>query len=89
MKISENLGVGGGGGGGGCVVFILSIATKITVSEWKVGCLYTTVNFQWKTFRRYITAQPKDDIKEQLNELFISSMLETMCPNLNILTKFA
>ena len=45
-------------------MFILSLATKYYTFE--VGCLHTTVHFQWNTFRWYITAQPKDDIKEQL-----------------------
>ena len=56
---------------GGCGVFILSRAQNVAhYSEWKVGCLYTTVNFQWTTFQRYITAQPKDDTKERLIELY-------------------
>ena len=31
---------------------------------------------EWKTFRRYITNQPKEDINEQLKELSTNSMLE-------------
>jgi len=31
---------------------------------------------EWKTFRRYITNQPKEDINKQLKELSTSSMLE-------------
>ena len=38
-----------------------------------------------KTFRRYITNQPREDIKEQLKELSTNSMMQTMFPNLSIL----
>ena len=40
---------------------------------------------EWKTFRRYITNQPRKDIKEQLKELSTNSMMQTMFPNLSIL----
>ena len=40
---------------------------------------------EWKTFRRYITNQPREDIKEQLKELSTNSMMQTMSPNLSIL----
>ena len=40
---------------------------------------------EWKTFRRYITNQPKEDINKQLKELSTSSMLEIMCPGLSTL----
>ena len=40
---------------------------------------------EWKTFRRYITNQPREDIKEQLKELSTNSMMQTMFPNLSIL----
>ena len=40
---------------------------------------------EWKTFRRYITNQPREDIKEQLKELSTNSMMQTMFPNLRIL----
>ena len=40
---------------------------------------------EWKTFRRYITNQPREDIKEQLKELSNNSMMQTMFPNLSIL----
>ena len=45
--------------GAGQSVYIES--SNNTVNGELVVC---TVNFQWKTFRRYITAKPKDDIKE-------------------------
>ena len=38
-----------------------------------------------KTFWRYITNQPMEDIKEQLKELSTNSMMQTMFPNLSIL----
>ena len=40
---------------------------------------------EWKTFWRYITNQPREDIKEQLKELSTNSMMQTMFPNLSIL----
>ena len=40
-----------------------------------------------KTYQRYIANQPKEDMNEQLKELFTNSMLETMCPSLNVLVK--
>ena len=42
---------------------------------------------EWKTFRRYITNQPKEDLNQQLKELSTNSMLETMCPSLSTLAK--
>ena len=42
---------------------------------------------EWKTYRRYITDQPKENMKEQLKELSTNSMLETMFPNLSVLAK--
>ena len=40
---------------------------------------------EWKTFRRYITNQPREDIKEQLKELSTNFIMQTMFPNLSIL----
>ena len=40
---------------------------------------------EWRAFRRYITNQPREDIKEQLKELSTNSMMQTMFPNLSIL----
>ena len=40
---------------------------------------------EWRTFRRYVTNQPREDIKEQLKELSTNSMMQTMFPNLSIL----
>ena len=42
---------------------------------------------EWKTFQRYITNQPKEDLNEQLKELSANPMLHTMCPSLSTLTK--
>ena len=42
---------------------------------------------EWKTYRRYIANQPKEDMNEQLKELSTNSMLETMCLNLSVLAK--
>ena len=43
------------------------------------------VTTEWKTFRRYITNQPKEDLNEQLKELSANPMLHTMCPSVSIL----
>ena len=40
---------------------------------------------EWKTFRRYITNQPRENFNEQLKELFTTSMMHTMFTNLSIL----
>ena len=40
---------------------------------------------EYKTFWRYITNQPREDIKEQLKVLSTNSMMQTMFPNLSIL----
>ena len=40
---------------------------------------------EWKTFRKYISNQSKEDANSQLKELSTSSMLETMCPSLSTL----
>ena len=45
------------------------------------------LQMEWKTFRRYISNQPKEDMNEQLNKLSTSSMLETLCPSLSILVR--
>ena len=42
---------------------------------------------EWKTFRKYVTSQPKEDMNTQLKELSTSSMLEILCPGLNTLAK--
>ena len=40
---------------------------------------------EWKTFRRYINNQLREDIKEQLKEWSTNSLMQTMFPNLSIL----
>ena len=40
---------------------------------------------EWKTYRRYITQQPKENMKVQLKELTTNDMLKTMFPDLNVL----
>ena len=40
---------------------------------------------EWKTFRKYITQQPNEDMKAQLKELTTNDMHITMLPNLNVL----
>lgn len=40
---------------------------------------------EWKTYRRFITQQPKENMEAQLMELTMNSMLIAMFPNLNVL----
>ena len=42
---------------------------------------------EWKTFQRYITNQPKEDMNKQLKELSTYLILETMCLSLSTLVK--
>ena len=42
---------------------------------------------EWKSFLSYITNQLKDHMYEQLKELYTSSMLESIYPNLSTLVK--
>ena len=43
---------------------------------------------EWRTFQRYITDQPREDITEQLKELCTNSMMQTVFPNLSIIADF-
>ena len=43
------------------------------------------VSTEWKTFRHYLTKQPKEDMGVQLQELVTNDMLKTMFPSLNTL----
>ena len=40
------------------------------------------ISTEWKTFRRYMSKQPQDNMKMQLKELVSNNMLKTMFPNL-------
>ena len=42
---------------------------------------------EWKTFQRYITNQPKEDLNGQLKELSANPTLHIMCPSLSTLAK--
>ena len=43
------------------------------------------IHTEWKTYRRYITTQPKEETKKLLKELATNSMLVAMFPNLSAL----
>lgn len=45
------------------------------------------LSIEWKSFRRYLTKQLKDDLSQQLKELATSDMLQIMCPGLSTLAK--
>ena len=63
-------------------------AETVVGDEFLLAAVITSSSDQpteWKTFRRYITNQPREDIKEQLKELSTNSMMQTMFPNLSIL----
>ena len=51
----------------------------------KPALISSDLSTEWKTFRRYITLQPKEDMKAQLKESTTNDMLITMLPNLNVL----
>ena len=40
---------------------------------------------EWKTFRQFMSKQPKPNMKLQLKELVTNNMLTTMFPNLSTL----
>ena len=65
-------------------------AEKVVGDEFLLPAVITSSSdlpTEWKTFRRYITNQPREDIKEQLKELSTNSMMQTMFPNLSIPAK--
>ena len=50
----------------------------------KPALMSAEVSTEWKTFRHYLTKQPKKDMGAQLHELVTNDMLKTMFPNQNI-----
>ena len=63
-------------------------AESVLSEEFVVPALVSSdLKTEWKTYRRYITNQAKENMKEQLKELSTNSMLETMFPNLSVLAK--
>ena len=51
----------------------------------KPALISSDLSTEWKTFCKYISQQPKEDMKAQLKELTTNDMLLTMFPNFNVL----
>ena len=62
-------------------------AETVVVDEFLMPAVITSSSdlpTECKTFRRYITNQPREDIKEQLKEWSTNSMMQTTFPDLSI-----
>ena len=53
----------------------------------KKGLISTEVSTEWKTYRHYLSKQPKDTFKKQLKEMSSETMMVSMFPNLSTLAK--
>ena len=53
----------------------------------KEGLISTEVSTEWKTYRHYLSKQPKDTFKKQLKEMSSETMMVSMLPNLSTLAK--
>ena len=53
----------------------------------KEGLISTEVSTEWKTYRHYLSKQPKDTFKKQLKEMSSETMMVSMFPNLSTLAK--
>lgn len=61
-------------------------AKSVEGEEFVMPALVSSeIHTEWKTYRRYITTQPQEDVKKLLKELAINSMLVAMFPNLSAL----
>ena len=61
-------------------------AKSVQGEEFIVPALVSSdIHTEWKTYRRFITTQPKKDTKKLLKELVTNSMFVAMFPNLSAL----
>ena len=51
----------------------------------KEAMITPDISTEWKTFRRYMSKQPKDNLQLQLKDLASNEMMKTMFPNLSTL----
>lgn len=51
----------------------------------KEAMISPDISTEWKTFRRYMSKQPKDNLQLQLKDLASNEMMKTMFPNLSTL----
>lgn len=64
------------------------IAKSVKGEEFIKSALISSdeIHAEWKTYRNYITKQPKEDLQKQLTELISNEMLITMFLNLSTLS---
>ena len=55
----------------------------------KPAMVSSDITLEWKTYHRYIAQQPKEDMKVQLKELTINSILIAMLPNLSTIVNIS
>ena len=60
-----------------------SVLAEETEESVKPALVSSDITSEWKTYRRYIAPQPKEDMEAQLKELTTNSKLIVMFPNLS------
>ena len=66
--------------------FLCMLAIPIFFNEYtKEALISPEIRTEWKTFRSYLSKQPKGTLYSQLAELTTSDMLRTMFPNISTL----
>ena len=63
----------------------LTAKSVLAEESIKPALVFSDITSEWKAYRRYITQQPKEDMKAQLKELTTNSMLITMFLNLSVI----
>ena len=63
----------------------LTAESVLAEESVKPALVSSDITSEWKKYHRYITQQPKEDIKAQLKELTTNSMLIAMFPNLSVI----
>ncbi len=63
----------------------LTAKSVLAEESVKPALVYADITSEWKTYRRYIAQQPKEDMKAQLKELTTNSMLIAMFPDLSVI----
>ena len=60
-------------------------AESVLAEESEPALVSSDITLEWKTYRRNIAQQPKEDMKAQPKELTMDSMLIGMFPNLSVI----
>ena len=63
----------------------LTAKSVLAEESVKPAFVSSDITSEWKTYRRYIARQPKEDMKAQLKELTTNSMLLAMFHNLSVI----